>query len=315
MLQLFKPKDCLILIVDDFPANIRLLTAILEKAGYNTTFAKSGEQALERVESAKIDLILLDFMMPGMNGIEVCQKLKSTPKNQEIPIIFITANQDINILLKAFTEGAIDYLVKPFNSDELLLRVKNHLMLSKAYLGLRKANDQLIEAYALMEQLIVLDPLTGTKNRRALIEFGEIQFTLTKRYGHAFSIMFIDLDYFKKINDQFGHLAGDEILINIAKIFKNNLREVDQFGRFGGEEFIAILPNTNLSNAMVLAERIREIIADFTHEFENQNIQVTVSIGIASSQALDDNFNQMIKRADQALYCAKNSGRNCTRTE
>ena len=316
-MELFQPNECLILIVDDVTHNIRLLDKILDGVGYNTVFANSGKQALEIIgnKASQIDLILLDLMMPEMDGIEVCNILKSNPMYQDIPIIFITADNSAESFATAFKMGAIDYIKKPFDKAELLLRVENQLKLNKAYAGLRRSNDELLEAYALLQQLVTVDPLTGLENRRSLVEFGEVQLKLAQRYNFFFSIMMIDLDYFKKINAIYGHPLGDEILKNIAKILKDSLRNVDHLGRFGGDEFVIILPNTNLKNAVVTAEKVREAIANFKHNIEEQIIQATVSIGIASYNPLDDDVNQILERADQALYTAKSSGRNCFITE
>jgi len=313
-MELFKPKECLILIVDDVINNIRLLDKMFEGVGYNTVFANSGKQALEIIENqtTPIDLILLDLMMPEMDGIEVCTILKANPMYQDIPIIFITADDRTESFVTAFKTGAIDYIKKPFQKTELLLRVENQLKLNKAYAGLRKSNDELLEAYALLEQLVTIDPLTGLGNRRSLLEFGDRQLKLTQRYHFLFSIMMIDLDDFKKINAIYGYPLGDEVLKNIAKILKNSLRNVDYLGRFGGDEFMIILPNTSLENTVIVAERIRGIIANFVHNIEQYIIQTTVSIVIASYNSLDDDVNQIIKRADQALYKAKSSGSNCS---
>ena len=316
-MELFQPNECLILIVDDVPNNLRLLDEILDEMSYNTIFANSGKQAVEIVEkhTIQIDLILLDLMMPEMDGIEVCTIIKSNPMCQDIPVIFITADESPQSLLNAFKTGAIDYLKKPLDKAELLLRVENQLKLNKVYAGLRRSNDELLEAYALLQQLATVDPLTGLENRRSLMDFSEVQLKLAQRYKSFFSILLIDLDYFKKINDTYGHLIGDEILKNIAKILKESLRNVDHIGRFGGEEFIVILPNTTLKNAVLVAEKVRDAIANFVHNIEEQNIQTTVSIGIASYNPLDDDVNQIIERADHALYTAKSSGRNCSITE
>jgi diguanylate cyclase (GGDEF)-like protein len=316
-MELFQPNECLILIVDDVTHNIRLLDKILDGVGYNTVFANSGKQALEIIgnKASQIDLILLDLMMPEMDGIEVCNILKSNPMYQDIPIIFITADNSAESFATAFKMGAIDYIKKPFDKAELLLRVENQLKLNKAYAGLRRSNDELLEAYALLQQLVTVDPLTGLENCRSIMIFTELQIKLAQRYKTFFSILLIDLDYFKKINDTYGHLIGDEILKNIAKILKYVLRNVDHIGRFGGEEFIVILPNTNLKNAVLVAEKVREAIANFVHNIEDYLIQTTVSIGIASYNSLDDDVNQIIERADQAVYTAKLSGRNCSITE
>ncbi len=316
-MELFKPKECLILIVDDVINNIRLLDKMFEGVGYNTVFANSGKQALEIIENQTkpIDLILLDLMMPEMDGIEVCNILKSNPMYQDIPIIFITADDSKESFVTAFKTGAIDYIKKPFQKTELLLRVENQLKLNKAYAGLRKSNDELLEAYALLEQLVTIDSLTGLGNRRSLLEFGDIQLKLAQRYHSLFSIMMIDLDYFKKINAIYGHPLGDEVLKNIAKILKDNLRNVDHLGRFGGDEFLIILPNTSLENTVIVAERVRGKIANFVHNIEDHLIQTTVSIGIASYCRQDNDINQIIKRADQALHKAKSIDGNCSITE
>ena len=316
-MELFQPNECLILIVDDVPNNLRLLDEILDEMSYDTIFANSGKQAVEIVENltVQIDLILLDLMMPEMDWIEVCTIIKSNPMCKDIPVIFITADESPQSLLNAFKTGAIDYLKKPLDKAELLLRVENQLKLNKVYAGLRRSNDELLEAYALLQQLATVDPLTGLENRRSLMDFSEVQLKLAQRYKSFFSILLIDLDYFKKINDTYGHLIGDEILKNIAKILKESLRNVDHIGRFGGEEFIVILPNTTLKNAVLVAEKVRDAIANFVHNIEEQNIQTTVSIGIASYNPLDDDVNQIIERADHALYTAKSSGRNCSITE
>ena len=316
-MELFKPNECLILIVDDVMNNVHLLDRMLNGVGYNRVLANSGKEALEIIENktTQIDLILLDLMMPEMDGIEVCNILKSNPMYQDIPIIFITADDSAENFATAFKTGAIDYIKKPFQKVELLLRVENQLKLNKAYAGLRKSNDELLEAYALLERLVTVDPLTGLENRRSLVEFGEVQLRLAQRYHSFFSIMLLDLDHFKKINDTYGHLIGDEILKNIAKILKESIRNVDHLGRFGGEEFVIILPNTSLENAVIVAERIRGVIANFKHNIEDHIIQITVSIGIASYSRQDNDINQIIERADQALYKAKSSGRNCSITE
>jgi len=316
-MELFKPKECLILIVDDVTNNIRLLDKILGGVGYNRVFANSGKQALEIIENqtTPIDLILLDLMMPEMDGIEVCNIIKSNPMYQDIPIIFITADDSAESFATAFRTGAIDYIKKPFQKNELLLRVENQLKLNKAYAGLRNSNEKLLEAYALLEKFIPIDSLTELKIRRSLLELGEVQFRLAQRYNFFFSIMIIDLDYFKKINDIYGHPLGDEVLKNIAKILKDTVRNVDHLGRFEGDEFIVILPNTSLENACVVAERIRGVIANFKYTVENKIIQVTASIGIATYDHQDNDISQIIQRADQALYKAKSRGRNCSVTE
>ncbi|MEG3437983.1 diguanylate cyclase [Pannus brasiliensis CCIBt3594] len=298
----FNPEDCLILVVDDASKNLQLVIEILDNEGYATTFASSGKQAIERVKKADPDLILLDLMMPEMGGIEVCQILKRDPRYREIPIIFLTANNDKENIVRAFDSGAVDYVTKPFYSNELLARVKTHLELKKTRDELKKAKSQL-------EESIVTDYLTGVPNRRAIFTFGQKEFQRVARYSRSFSVLVIDIDYFKKVNDTFGHAAGDETLISVARAIRDCLRNVDGFGRWGGEEFVAILPETTIENALCTAKRICQAIGGLKISIGDREISVTLSIGVAGYQKEDTHLETVIERADLALLAAKNQGR------
>ncbi|MGL5032780.1 MAG: diguanylate cyclase, partial [Microcystaceae cyanobacterium] len=292
-----------ILVVDDVTKNLQLVMEILEQVGYSTTFAVGGKQTLERLKTVTPDLILLDLMMPGMNGLEVCEILKADPTYQNIPIIFLTASNEREHLIEAFEKGAIDYISKPFHSPELLARVKTHLML-------KQAQDELQIAYDRLEKMVTIDELTNVANRRAIFAFGEQEFQRAKRYDNCFAVMMIDLDYFKKVNDTYGHYSGDECLKLVADCLKNSLRTTDLVGRFGGEEFIAILPETNLAEAIELGERLRHKIVCLCPKLEDHVVHLSASIGVTTHRRNDESLNDMFRRADKALYQAKDDGRN-----
>jgi diguanylate cyclase (GGDEF)-like protein len=302
-MQEFKANNFLVLVVDDISSNLQIIGEILDKAGYATTFAISGKQALERIFSAHPDLILLDLMMPDMNGLKVCEILKANPNYQDIPIIFLTASNEQNHLLQAFEKGAVDYITKPFNSRELLARVKTHL-------ELKYTRDELKKVLIELETLATTDPLTGIANRRHLLTLGEREFSRVARYNRPFSILMIDLDRFKNINDSYGHGIGDEVLKKMAEVTLNVLRTVDYFGRFGGEEFVILLPETNLQDAKEVAERIGKKIAAMEFIHLEKIIKITVSIGVSNYQIGDTKIDDILRRADAALYQAKRLGRD-----
>jgi diguanylate cyclase (GGDEF)-like protein len=302
----FEPESFLILVVDDVTKNLQLVMEILEQIGYETTFATGGKKALERLETVKPDLILLDLMMPDMGGLEVCEILKADPRYQKIPIIFLTASNEQENLIEAFEKGAVDYVTKPFHSAELLARVRTHL-------ELKQARDDLHEAYEVLESLVVVDPLTGVANRRAIDAFAQEEYERAKRYKTEFSVLMIDLDHFKKVNDIYGHYIGDECLKIVAEKLNNSLRIVDQFGRFGGEEFVAILPETSLTDAIKVAERLRIEVSQLVPDIKGFSASLSISIGVSAFQETDQAPTDIFKRADKALYEAKEMGRNLVR--
>jgi diguanylate cyclase (GGDEF)-like protein len=249
-------------------------------------------------------------MMPEIDGLEVCERIQSNPELVDIPIIFLSASQEEDHLLKAFEKGAVDYVTKPFNTPELLARVKMHLELKYSRQQLKKLLQEQIKLVGELERLANTDSLTGIWNRRYLFMIAEQEIKRIQRYNLAFSLLLIDVDHFKKINDNYGHNIGDEVIIFMTKIVTSNLRHADCFGRFGGEEFVVLLPETNMDEAIVVAERIRENISNQSITFEDQQISITISIGVSSYDVGDKSIDSIIQRADQALYQAKNQGRN-----
>jgi diguanylate cyclase (GGDEF)-like protein len=291
------------MVVDDISQNLHLLDQILNTAGYNTTFCTDGKQALDRLQVIQPDLILLDLMMPNLSGIDVCKAIRANPKHSDLPIIFITASNEREHLLEAFEQGANDYVTKPFHGLELLARVKTHL-------SLRQSQKNLRIAYQQLEQLAMLDPLTEVANRRALTDAAETEFKRAERYDGIFALMMVDLDHFKIVNDTYGHQTGDECLKLIAQTLKAHLREVDHVGRFGGEEFMVILPETDIDQALVLGERLRYQVAHLCPRINQQVVNLSISIGISIYNKADTSVQNTWQRSDQALYHAKSAGRN-----
>jgi len=306
----FNPENFLILVVDDLRQNLLLLMEMLEKVGYATTFANSGQAAIERVKNVKPDLILLDLMMPGMDGLEVCQHLQEELSKGEITVIFLTASRDDEHLLKAFEYGAVDYINKPYKTQEILARIKTHLELKHTKDQLMISLKKEAELVKQLEKLSLTDTLTNIPNRRYIMSLITKQFDRARLEEVMFSILILDLDRFKHLNDVYGHLVGDELLKHTAKVIKKYLRPQDHVGRFGGEEFIVLLPETATETALLLGERLRNNIAVNSLLLGTHSLKVTVSIGVASFRSEDTTINKILSRADQGLYQAKQQGRD-----
>jgi diguanylate cyclase (GGDEF)-like protein len=302
-MKVFSPSEFLILMVDDVSQNLQVLGSVLNRAGYGTTSAVNGQKALEQVESTMPDLILLDLMMPDMNGLDVCEMLHSHPHTKDIPIIMLTASSESRHLVSAFQSGAVDYITKPYRVPELLARVKTHLQL-------KKYREQLQKALSEMEQLVITDALTGIPNRRHLFEFAAKQLHQAKLYQRPLSLLMLDVDHFKKINDNYGHAVGDEVLKLVANNLTRTLRQEDCLSRFGGEEFVAILPDTDIEEAIVIGERVRLNLAESGILAQNQRFNITITVGISALKPNDQNIDDLLKRSDDAFLEAKRSGRN-----
>lgn len=314
-----------ILIVDDIPANLHLLSTMLTEQGYRVRPARNGDQTLMSARSAPPDLILLDIKMPDLNGYEVCEQLKADPRTCDIPVIFISALDQTEDKVKAFTYGGVDYITKPFQVEEVLARVKTHLVLYSLQKQLIKVNSQLqesnellkaeiekrVQIEAILQKYASTDALTNLLNRRHFFDLAEKELIRAKRYQLYFSLLLIDLDNFKTVNDKHGHLIGDHLLQVVAECIRQNSREVDINGRYGGDEFVVLLPETQPPFSQVFAERLCQIVPQQLEKMKEITFPVTLSIGIAnfsgeSSMSIDTLFD----RADQALYLAKEAGRN-----
>jgi diguanylate cyclase (GGDEF)-like protein len=289
-----------ILIVDDEKINIDVLVGLL-KPYYRTVAAKNGEQAFKRLAVPPLpDLILLDVMMPDMDGYEVCRRLKSNPEFRDIPVIFVTAKSDERDEAMGFKVGAVDYITKPLRPLIVLARVKAHI-------ELKRRGDML-------EKLVGLDGLTGIANRRQFDTVLASEWKRSIRYHRDIAIILMDIDFFKRYNDYYGHTEGDECLKKIAaSISKAMPRAEDLAARYGGEEFACILPETNCKGALGVAHRILEKVHSLNIPHENSSVadHVTISIGVACScPNLNDTSLELLEMADKALYQAKQGGRN-----
>ena len=289
-----------ILVVDDQPANIRVLGEAL-KDDYQIKMARSGEKAIEIANSdTPPDLILLDIIMPELDGHEVCKILKNNSKTEKIPIIFITAKNQEEDETKGLELGAVDYITKPFSIPIVKARVKTHV-------ELKKHRD-------ILEDLSTLDGLTGIPNRRKFDEFIDIEWRRAVRGAYPLSLIMIDIDHFKLFNDNYGHGAGDECLKKVASsLYSSARRPADFVARYGGEEFVAILPESSLEQAKFFAERIRYNIEELNivHDFSLTAKKITISLGSATIvPTLKNSYQLLVKSADNALYKAKSEGRN-----
>ncbi|HEY4303046.1 MAG TPA: PleD family two-component system response regulator [Gemmatimonadaceae bacterium] len=300
-----------ILIVDDHEDNVELLKARLESWGYGTVSATDGEMALQKVEEEPPDLILLDVMMPKIDGIEVARRVKANDNLPFIPIIMQTALDATENKVEGLEAGADDYITKPIDFAELKARLTSMLRIKRLQEDLEERERQLLEANERLRHMSQTDGLTGLDNRRNLEERIEEMFEHAKRLNEPFSCVMCDLDRFKSVNDTYGHQAGDNILKQFAKILRNEVREIDRAGRFGGEEFMLLLPGTVLDAAVTFAERVRKQIESHTFTFDQTSIQKTASIGVSAwPHPRIKDCDALVRAADDALYVAKETGRN-----
>jgi diguanylate cyclase (GGDEF)-like protein len=298
-----------ILLVEDDKLQARTTKEYLEKSGYEIVWVENGMSAIKSAKTQPFDLIVLDLVLPDMGGNEVCRWLKNTKDTKDIPLIILSAKGTTKEKVVGLEAGADDYLPKPYDPSELKARIYGFLKTKVLQDELKKKNQQLEEVLSQMETLAMTDQLTGLFNRRYFISVFEKEFSRTMRYNHSASCLMIDIDHFKSINDQYGHHAGDQGLIEISQIITHCLRESDTVARWGGEEFIILLPETVKENALQVASRLLTSVSTFT--FSAFPRQLTVSIGLACIPAPDiDTTEKLAAAADSALYKAKTKGRN-----
>ncbi len=299
-----EPQQQTVLVVDDEPTNIQALGNLL-KDEYRIQVATNGEKALAILQDENQslpDLILLDIQMPGIDGYEVCRRIKEDPKTDSVVIIFVTARNaesDEELGLKL---GAVDFISKPFSPAIVRARVETHM-------NLKRKTDML-------ERFALLDGLTGIHNRRYFDEQVDKEIARNLREDHPLSVIMMDIDHFKEFNDHYGHGAGDKCLQKVARALTDTLsRPTDALCRYGGEEFVALLPGSDYDGARVVAERLREAVEGLsvTHEYSDAGSVVTLSLGIATAvpdRTQNADRESLLKRADEALYSAKHAGRN-----
>ncbi|MBN1153927.1 diguanylate cyclase [candidate division KSB1 bacterium] len=301
-----------ILIVDDIALNRKLQHAYLDAVGYDVIVAKDGVEALEKIKNESPDLILLDVMMPKMNGFEVCRELKNNEETRFIPVILVTALNEIENKIKGIEAGADDFISKPFNKLELLARVKSLLRIKHLHDELELKIKELEATQRKLYQLAITDGLTDLYNYRYFNEQLYRELTRAKRHNLSVSVIMLDIDFFKNFNDTHGHPAGDKVLKTIAKLLYTNIRKIDIAARYGGEEFAIVLVETNKESASIVANKIKKIVEDypFLHQETQPNGKLTISAGVATFPDDTDDPDALIKIADNRLYKAKEQGRN-----
>ena len=300
-----------ILVVDDQEDNVELLRARLAARGYDVRTASDGQQALDSVRENPPDLILLDVMMPKLSGIEVVRRIKSDDGLPFIAVIMQTALDSTEARVEGLDAGADDYITKPINFAELEARVRSMLRIKKLQEDLESREHELEEMNDKLRRVSQTDGLTGLDNRRYLEERLNEMFEHSLRLHEPLSAVMCDIDHFKSVNDTHGHQAGDAILRQFADLIKKQAREIDRVGRYGGEEFMIILPGTVLDAAVTFAERVREEIDNHVFKYEDLALERTVSCGVASwPHPRIASRDELIRAADDSLYVAKETGRN-----
>ena len=301
-----------ILIVDDHQDNVELLQARLDARGFRTETATDGQQALDQVAANPPDLILLDVMMPVVDGIEVARRLKADTKLPFIPIIMQTALDATESKVEGLDAGADDYITKPINFAELEARVNSLLRIKALQEDLAQRERQLAEMNDRLRHISQTDALTGLDNRRYIEERLAEMFGHSSRFNEPLACVMCDLDKFKPVNDTHGHQAGDAVLKQFAQVLRHEAREIDRVGRYGGEEFILLLPGTSAEAAAVFAERVRASVEAQSFTIPSgETLQCTMTCGVASwpHRGIDD-ADALVKAADDALYVGKETGRN-----
>lgn len=307
-----------VLLVDDDRAIRTLYKSLLEKAGYNVTIADNGRAALEIVKTNPPQLIISDWMMPEMDGIEFCKELRKNPEWNKIYVFIVTAQESTEKLVEAFEAGVDDYLSKPINPRVLAARLRaaqRIIQMQEAQeedrLQLRKFADELALSNKRLQELALTDSLTGLPNRRYGIERLEQEWAVALRGERSICCMMIDIDHFKAINDTYGHHFGDEALKLVATSLRHAARKQDVVCRLGGEEFLVICLDTDAQAGFQYAERLRKHVGSEQLRVGDKPLHVTVSIGIAVNSQMES-VEVMMHQADERLYAAKAAGRNCT---
>jgi diguanylate cyclase (GGDEF)-like protein len=297
-------REFKVLVADDSRIYRKLVEDTLSEKQYALLFAKSGREAIDLFSEHQPSLVITDWMMPDLSGIELCEHIRNHSKQTYTYLIILTGITEKDKLVKGLAAGADDYLTKPFHSDELLARVGVGHRIVELHRQLEAKN-------LLLEELALTDSLTGLPNRRAIEHWAIRQLSGAARYGFSFLVVMADLDHFKAVNDTYGHDAGDSVLKKFSEILRANSRRSDICGRIGGEEFLFILTHTTQENARVVIERIRAELEATRFDFDGSSLTVTASFGLAGFEGTRaPDFNRLVGQADAALYAAKRTGRN-----
>jgi putative two-component system response regulator len=315
------PSPCKLLIVEDDPVLLEKLINLLTATGEPVFQAIDGEEGLELWREHSPRVVISDWVMPKKDGVELCRDIRKLSRSEPTHFIMLTANSDRDRLLDAYKVGVDDFIAKPFDHEELLARVRAGIRTAKLHdelvrkaAGSQALNAQLATVNSRLERLSITDELTGLFNRRHAMSRLEEQWALAERYSRPLSIAMIDIDHFKRINDTYGHDAGDSILRRVAVILREQTRGTDVVCRVGGEEFLIIFPAQSIQEARICAERCRVAVEAHAFIIGDMSIKATVSIGVAIRAVGQTQYPDLLKIADQVMYAAKHLGRNIVRT-
>ena len=290
-----------VLIAEDEAISSRALEKSIKDWGYKTVIAKNGKKAWEAIKKDNIRLAILDWMMPGMNGVELCRKVRQEfqeKKSKYVYIILLTGRDQQGDIITGLSAGADDYITKPFSFLELRVRLQN--------------GERIIDLEDNRLKLASCDSLTKLWNRSKILEFFKEELERNRRESQSTGVIMVDIDHFKRINDSYGHFVGDAVLIEVTSRLKSSIRKYDKIGRFGGDEMLIVLPDCNLTNVKKIAERLRRSVAEKKIQTEKNIFEVTLTAGSTSSDISPlASGDELIKVSDKALYLAKKKGRNC----
>jgi diguanylate cyclase (GGDEF)-like protein len=293
-----------VLVVDDSPVYRKLVEHALEDQAYAPVFAKNGQEAVELYAKHTPAIVITDWMMPDFSGLELCQHIRGDLQHPYTYIIVLTSISEKDNVVKGLAAGADDYLTKPFDPGELLARIG----VGRRTIDLHNEIDG---KNKLLEEMAHTDSLTGLPNRRAIEDWAARQLRGAARHGYALWVALADLDNFKRINDTFGHDAGDKVLQKFGEVLRESTRASDISGRMGGDEFLLVMTHLDEKSTRTTVERLRGQFAAQKFSFGGEKVSVTASFGIAGFQGKEPpDFSQLVRRADKALYSGKRAGRN-----
>ena len=298
-------KEKVLILAEDDQIASKLIMHYLEGSSYHIESFTNGMDTLTRAQQGDVDLILLDVLLPDMDGFEICQRLKEMPQTRNIQIVMVTGLKDMESKVRGIEIGADDFLVKPVNKEELLARVN-------ALLRRKERFDRLSADYEKALQSAITDQLTGLYNHAYFKQFLPLEIERSRRQHHPLTLLLFDIDDFKEYNDSLGHLEGDRILRELGLLIKDYVRKIDLAARYGGEEFAIVLAYTDTNGALATAERLRYAVetSSFAYKTLMPSKNLTISIGVASLQPEIGSIEELLDRADKALYRAKKEGKN-----